>query len=241
MEISIIRRKNLRALLKIEHASSVNDMIEKTGKSQSILSQWLNKKKIGDKAARDFEEIYNKPLGWMDNQHEIANLLPESGHISELKSDYVVVPSSMQAVTERSIDVGVMISASMGEGIEQPDTETIVDHMRLSTRWLRDNISFSAPANLAVITGYGDSMTPTFSDGDILLVDRGVDKLNIDAIYVLEFKKELFIKRIQRKPDGTFIMRSDNQFYEPYHFNVQDLNELNVLGRVLFAWNGRKL
>lgn len=201
--------------------------------SDATIKPWADHFGVSLSQMRGYEPLPSKYQNIVINESE-------KSHISEVDSEYTIIPSSMQ-MGEESIDVGVMTHGSMGGGTLQPDTETIVDHMRLSTTWLRENVNFSAPTNLSVITGYGDSMAPTYSDGDILLVDRGIDKLNLDAVYVLEFKGELYIKRIQRRPNGTYRMISDNAHYDPYDFDEKDLQELKVLGRVLWAWNGRKL
>lgn len=148
----------------------------------------------------------------------------------------------LQAPSDKAVDIAVFdATASMGLGRDQHDGDTIVDHMRVSVNWLRENVQASNPRNLAVLTGYGDSMHPTFKDGDILLVDRGVDDLKMDAVYCLALRQQLYIKRIQRRPDGRYMMISDNGYYAPYEFTDEDMGQLEVLGRVLWAWNGRKL
>lgn len=133
------------------------------------------------------------------------------------------------------------VTASMGPGALMPDHDTVVDHMRLTRTWLQRNVSVSAPQNLAVISAYGDSMAPTFNDGDILLVDRGVAEIKIDAVYVLSWQGELFIKRVQRQFDGSVSIISDNKVYTPVNVKNGERKDLKVLGRVLWAWNGRKL
>lgn len=142
-----------------------------------------------------------------------------------------------------SIDVPVMNAAgSMGAGLAAPDLEAIVGHMRVSTGWIRRNLTtISRPANLAVLTAYGDSMAPTFNSGDMLLVDTGVTDLKLDAVYVLECEGELFIKRVQRRLDGALVIRSDNPLYESFVMEPSELERLRVLGRVVWAWNGKSL
>lgn len=135
------------------------------------------------------------------------------------------------------------VRASMGFGAHQPDHIEVVRHIAVSLPDLRRQASFSAPTNLSFITGYGNSMEPTFSDGDVLLVDEGVEQVKYDAVYVLERNRELFIKRIQRRPDGGWLMISDNKLYEPQVITLADLEAgtFNVRGRVVLAWNARKL
>ena len=134
------------------------------------------------------------------------------------------------------------VAGSMGLGIARPDDhEDVIDRLRVSTAWLRRNINATSHASLAVITGYGDSMEGTFSDGDLLLVDRGITDIKIDAVYVLALNGELYIKRLQRRPDGTILMLSDNEKYKPYEIKDGELDRFEVLGRVLLAWNARRL
>lgn len=141
------------------------------------------------------------------------------------------------------IDVPVMNAAgSMGAGLTAPEHEAIVDHMRLATEWIRRNLTtISRPANLAVLTAYGDSMAPTFNSGDMLLVDTGVADLKLDAVYVLDRAGELFIKRVQRRMDGALVIRSDNPLYDSFVMEPGELSKLRVLGRVVWAWNGKSL
>lgn len=131
--------------------------------------------------------------------------------------------------------------ASMGQGALLQDHCEVVRHISVDLPELRRRVSFSSPDKLRFITGYGDSMEPTFSDGDTLLVDAGVFEVRIDAVYVLELKSELYIKRLQRRPDGSVLMISDNKKYEPYVINNGEIEGFRVLGRVISAWNLRKL
>jgi phage repressor protein C with HTH and peptisase S24 domain len=84
-------------------------------------------------------------------------------------------------------------------------------------------------------------MAPTFADGDLLLVDRGVSAIRLDAVYVIGLSGELFIKRLQRRLDGSVLMISDNKLYEPYEVGNGQREQLSVLGRVVWAWAGKKL
>tara|TARA_R100001509_G_scaffold163929_2_gene139794 strand:- start:3943 stop:4644 length:702 start_codon:yes stop_codon:yes gene_type:complete len=133
------------------------------------------------------------------------------------------------------------VMASMGLGVARVEQDDIVEEMAVSKDWLRRNVNATAPGNLALLDAKGDSMEGTFSDGDLLLVDRGISEVKVDAVYVLALDDELFIKRLQRRPDGTMLMLSDNPKYPPYELKNGDLSTFQVLGRVLLAWNARRL
>jgi transcriptional regulator with XRE-family HTH domain len=131
--------------------------------------------------------------------------------------------------------------ASMGPGAPLADHVDIVEHLIVHLTPLRRIASFSHPLNLRLLSAYGDSMEPTFKDGDLLLVDIGVTEIRIDAVYVLERDDELFVKRLQRRPDGTLLMISDNRNYAPYEIRDMEGERFSVRGRVVLAWNSRRL
>lgn len=152
--------------------------------------------------------------------------------------------AAVEVAAERHDDISIPVydfAGSMGPGRALPDHDTVTGFLRLSAQWVRRNLTYTSPDKLAVITAYGDSMEPTFCDGDILIVDRGIADLRIDAVYVLDFAGEVFIKRVQRRPQGGIMLRSDNSLYEPVVIDQSDLDALRVLGRVLWAWAGRRL
>lgn len=160
----------------------------------------------------------------------------DSSHgISEEMEDY---SSKTPSVMVRLFDA----TPSMGRGVMRPDRDTVLGEVNLSKEWIGRNLSISNSANLAMLTAYGDSMAPTFADGDMLLVDRGVVDVKLDAVYVLALNDELFVKRVQRRiTDGAVIIKSDNPLYDPVILDNGERNSLQVLGRVVWAWNGRKL
>jgi phage repressor protein C with HTH and peptisase S24 domain len=161
---------------------------------------------------------------------------PKNGDVDQRSTPEIVSSEAIDSVLVPQLNV----RASMGTGYPVPDYESVIEQLRLSEQWCRKNLTVSNLSNLAALSAYGDSMKPTFRDGDILLVDRGVSEIKIDAIYVLQFRDELYVKRIQRKPDGTIIMKSDNAFYESILIDPTG-DGLKVLGRVVWAWNGQKL
>ncbi|MFG5779898.1 XRE family transcriptional regulator [Comamonas sp. J-3] len=132
-------------------------------------------------------------------------------------------------------------AGSMGPGTDVEHDDVMVGSLAISPDWLDKRIRPSSHDALRFIHAYGDSMYPTFEDGDILLVDTGRrDPSMADGVYVLGTGKRLFIKRVTERFDGSRIVSSDNKNVPL----VQELNgdsEIDVLGRVVWVWNGRKL
>lgn len=196
---------------------------EKLGVSRQQLSHIAAERpirNIGDRQARKIEMTFGLPIGHMDQPLGIQTV-----DMDELS---VVVPL-------------LNVTASMGAGAAIPWTEEAVYTMRISKQWLRHNTQATSFERLAILTAHGDSMEPTFSDGSILLVDTSVTSLKIDAIYVLSRESELFVKRVQRNLDGSFIIKSDNPQYEPQRIDDPFKAGLLVQGRVLITLNVKKL
>lgn len=130
-------------------------------------------------------------------------------------------------------------SGSMGEGSAMLDGDVLAGQLTLNPIWVSSTLHPSRHDALRFIHGYGDSMTPTFNSGDVLLVDTGINEVKIDGVYVLTAHDRLFIKRVRQRMDGVFEISSDN----PTHKTVDVLNgnhDVLVLGRVIWVWNGRR-
>jgi phage repressor protein C with HTH and peptisase S24 domain len=84
-----------------------------------------------------------------------------------------------------------------------------------------------------------DSLSPTLSDGDDILVDEsdGAERIR-DGIYVLRRDDTLMVKRIAVSPTGRHAtIKSDNPSYPEWR--DCELGSLGVIGRVI--WAGRKV
>ncbi|MDR2297854.1 MAG: helix-turn-helix transcriptional regulator [Comamonas sp.] len=133
--------------------------------------------------------------------------------------------------------------ASMGPGAELLDSDVIVGDLALSPHWINQYIRPQNPRELRFIHAYGDSMAPTFSDGDVLLVDTGPaarDPYSREGVYVLQADGKNYVKRVTPTFDGKLQVTSDN----PSSKTVQVLNgdhQVDVVGRVVWAWNGKRL
>lgn len=171
----------------------------------------------------------------------ILNPRPSDGTLSYQQTPARASPNKQDELT---IEVS-NASASMGFGIPMMDHEQTVATMRLTRAWVHSHLpKITSPDNLAVLTAYGESMSPTFSSGDMLLVDRGVRAIDRgDRVYVISKNEELYVKRVHRRfSDGAVVIKSDNPLHGPDDVIANGERErLEVLGVVVYAWNGRKL
>lgn len=95
------------------------------------------------------------------------------------------------------------------------------------------------PRFLSSIRVAGDSMVPTLSDGDMIVVDANDAGGHLrDGVYVLRRDDTLLVKRLGLNPAArTLEIRSDNPTYPS--FAGVDPDDVQVIGRV--KWVGRRL
>ncbi len=92
---------------------------------------------------------------------------------------------------------------------------------------------------LATIKARGDSMLPTISDGDILLIDTRINKITDDSIYIIKNDGHLVVKRIQQNFDGSINIISDNKIYEKETIPKDNTDKIIIVGKVI--WNGHDI
>lgn len=129
------------------------------------------------------------------------------------------------------------VSASAGGG-SVLHSEQIVDHLAFRADWVRNALGIPV-SSLVLINVTGDSMEPTLSEGDLILINKDTDGVGDNAVYVLRYDGKLVVKRIQRMHDGSVIIKSDNSIYGPETIKGDLVNGLNVVGRVV--WCGRRM
>lgn len=223
-----IRRIRLRKLIEDDFEGTAARFAELYDAEPSYISNLLSgRQNIGERVARKIERVAGKPKLWLDS--DSAPVVHAADHGLTLPYPTIRIPM---------FDA----EASMGIGKPMPDFDTVIGALQLSETWVRTHLpAISNPRNLATLSAYGDSMAPTFADGDILLIDRGVCEVKLDAVYVLALNDELFVKRIQRRISGELVIKSDNPLYDAHVVENGEKETLKVLGRVVWAWNGKKL
>lgn len=126
------------------------------------------------------------------------------------------------------------VFASAGHGSEVGH-ELLAEPMSFRTEWLkREGLP---PERLAVIRAQGDSMEPTISDKDVILVLLTNGEPQRDGLHVIRLDGGLFVKRLQFDFNGVRVI-SDNPIYASRDLSKAELAELNIVGRVV--WAGKK-
>lgn len=152
--------------------------------------------------------------------------------------DEQVFGGPANVVWEGLVEIPVLdVEASAGFGAVAT-SETAQTRFGFDERWLR-SLTSAKSASLSIVRVMGDSMEPTLSDGDEVLVDASDHASRLrDGIYVLRADDALVVKRVALKPGGKQItIASDNPAYPTW--SDMSRSEVHVVGRVI--WFGRAL
>ena len=154
--------------------------------------------------------------------------------IGEDSSTHASLPTSMEGWVPIP---RLNIHASAGNGrlalLEDAEAEVVA----FKSEWLR-RLGVS-PRHAQIIIAEGDSMEPTIGHGDLVLIDRSVDHIVDEGIYVLVYAGMVKLKRIQVLLSGIVLLKSDNPAYQTEEIKSHELPELIIEGRV--RWAGRAI
>jgi len=213
---------------------------EQLGFGQSALNQYLNGKiPLNADAASKFAALLGVDVGAFspsiaEEIRKLSNSALAAHEEDAARSTRTVSEVVEDAVRISQYDTG----GAMGHGVILKEQPGVIRSWTVSQEWLQKNVHrITSPENLAIVTGFGDSMKGVFNPGDPLLVDTGINKADIDGIYFFRVGEEGFVKRLQRIPtlNGTIIRaKSANQDYEP--FDIVKGMDFEIFARVVKAW-----
>ncbi len=196
------------------------------GKSHSYLHQYIHK---GTPKKLDGDDRKKLSLLLAVDERE---LVPEGESIENLKTVAVYDNSDNEFVKIPVYDV----QASAGNGT-YVDNERILYHLSFRKDWIK-NICKAPITSLCVIRVCGDSMMPTLSHDDTVLVDMTQTRASSDGIYVIVYDDLLMVKRVRVDPVRNIAtIISDNTIYSPIE-NISP-EDIRIAGKVI--WCGRRV
>ena len=124
-------------------------------------------------------------------------------------------------------DFGLLPRPSAENGLARPV-------LALHRDWVRSACQVE-PADLGLEIAACQSMSPTIGVGDALLIDTVDRGFRSVGIYVLEIDGQRLVRRVQRRHDGSLVLISDNQAYQPDTVDPAAAEKIVVIGRVVWA------
>ena len=129
----------------------------------------------------------------------------------------------------------------MGAGIDANlRHDDVLGRLSIPKEWLKNQLSrLGGAEHLSLITGQGDSRSPTIKHENLVFVDQFVVEISRDGVYVFDYEGELYIKHLQRQLDGSLDMISDNEMYKTVSISKKKRQHLRVIGAIVgvMGWN----
>lgn len=200
-----------------EHAEDFAGLSRMLGRNAAYIQQFVRRgvpKKLGEDERRKLAHYFGIAESLLGGPPEDSRI---PGRLVSVKQHPVRV----------SAGPGAMVTQELGKPF-----------LAFDERWLKA-LTSSPPADLSIVRVEGDSMSPTLSAGDDILVDLrdSVERLR-DGIYVLRIDEALVVKRIALNPVARAVtIQSDNPSYPDWP-NCS-LEDLIAIGRVI--WSGRRI
>lgn len=244
MEISDIRRENLRRLMNELFDGKQARIADALDKSPNYISRCLSvtmaaehRKKIGEDFAREIEEKLGQPRyaldspfraldpGLVSKPAEASMLGPISAwdDETELDDDEVAIPLLKD----------VRVAAGTGRIAEDYDSGKKI---RMGKYTLRNQgVQFD---KAVCVTVHGNSMEPALPEGSTVGVNLGNTTVKDGKVYVIKHDDELRVKQLYRLPGDGLRLRSFNRAeHDDEDYTVQDMIDKNisVVGKVFWS------
>lgn len=204
------------------------------GKNVAYIQQYIKKgspvrlpeeqrKKLALILGVDEQELTDMPISSPIPAH-LSGVSEVAGKIASLfiKKDEVII---------EMIDA----TACCGDGVEAL-SEKVCGHWKLPTAEF-NSITTGNPNNIKMLRVQGDSMQPTINDGDWVWVDISNNFISSDGMYLIRMATGLAVKRLQSGL-SNIVIKSDNPTYSDI---TADIGEINIIGKVVYILNGRRV
>ncbi|MDA0148820.1 LexA family transcriptional regulator [Vibrio sp. LaRot3] len=181
----------------------------------STMRKYLNGSTPGLDKALQIARINDVSLDWLASGEGLV--APETKKADDVESEFALIP-------------GYSVQVSAGHGcLTKSDTKP-TRYLAFRRKWLK--WKRFEEKDLSVVWAKGDSMHPTISDNDTLVVHLGRKDPKDGYIYVFRNGDELFVKRFQDMM-GSWRLISDNALYAAMDIPKEDQHQFEVIGQVV--------
>lgn len=203
------------SLMKIFGCEEDKDLADIFGRDKSVVSHWRKKGLPPAIEKRAYEKMAELGINVLAT-HTVT------------EDNYVLLPKYNPR-------------PAMGPPEDAPYVEYI-ESFHTFSRDLIINTLRACVDNLALVYVDGDSMEPTLSKGDIVIIDISKNFVTGSGIYAINIDHKPLVKRVHRLANGDVKIISDNPTYRSYDetFTSESVKELRIAGRVVWK-SGRVL
>ena len=99
--------------------------------------------------------------------------------------------------------------------------------------WLTNRLGVTRE-ELVAFHAAGDAMSPTLGDGDLVVARRDDGGAVTPSVYAVEIDGAPAVRRLERRPDGSPLVATDNPLYENYVLPAGAEQTLRIIGPVVW-------
>lgn len=213
-----------------EKGLSYNNIALTLGKNPSYLQKFV-KEASPKRLPEDFRRGLALILDVDEQELSDQPLLP---HLTGVNAVAKKITSLLTKKDEAIIDI-IDATACCGNGVENL-AEKVCGHWKLPITEY-NSITTGNPNNIKMLRVQGDSMQPTINDGDWVWVDISNNFISSDGMYLIRMATGLAVKRLQSGL-SNIVIKSDNTTYSDI---TADIGEINIIGKVVYILNGRRV
>ncbi len=218
----------------VDFIDKKSDAAAAAGVSAEQLNKWIKGTvKVPVEALRLLAGASGVDFSWLATGDGVPpNQRPVQIRVSTPSMDRSPSNASRSGTPAQLVQLPVFdIHASAGLGLPV-GPEVQLGALAFDRQFLRDR--GAAPEQCSIITASGDSMQPSIPDGSLLVVDHSQTEVKNGYIMVINVGEDLLVKRIRRRMDGLIDLISDNSAYKPETLGPDMLQQLRVVGRVIY-------
>jgi len=178
-----------------------------------------------------YKDAFNIASDWLITG-EGDMLIPETPNMAESQH---LKPINQQSIKQYPEIIALPvydIEASAGFGITVPEYEGTENSVLFTRQFLRH--IRATPEACLIIYAKGDSMMPTITDGNEIIVDTSQKQLLNDSISVVNVAGNLLVKRIRYRINGDIDLVSDNKDYPVETIKPENADQVNIIGQAVF-------
>lgn len=221
-ELDIHNTDHFSGRLKLAIGSeSTNSFAKKCGIRESTIRGYLSGSIPSLDKAAILAKAAQVDLTWLATG--AGQMRPKEGVAEEntLEDEFAMIP-------------GYSIQVAAGTGT-LPSNEKPSRKLAFRRKWLR--FRGLNEQDLVLVFAKGDSMEPTISDNNTLMIDTSQRELSDGSIYVIRTDHHLIVKRVQQLWNKGILLLSDNKEYKEQLVEPNEADDLEVIGRVV--WIGK--
>ena len=199
-----------------------SEVADKFGVRQPSVAGWIKSGRIGKKHIDDLIEYFSDvvPPSHFGIENMVVANTPLPYRTDE--GQYILNPKNTK---DKVLIEQLDITGAQGDGApsiyDYPDLLNIIGFSceqgyKLFGR--RDT------NKIKLVSTVGDSI------GATIFLDISEQRFMGDAIYFFYYRGDLYLKRLQKTPNGLFA-KSDNKQYDPFRIEPEYEHEFNILGR----------